>query len=499
MKQKLKESGIDIILCKENFKKKLKDRYRVKGHCFSNSKYKKEFDSIMAKILKKEIKQAHFSYNEKLKNLVKSFKSIKKDIFLIEQKDKENKRIMNQNKILKDYSRISYDKLYDKLIKFERAKKDNNKYVLQKSKIFSDKKDYSLDDELKEYIENNKKNAFNNNTLNKINLTKGIYECELKKYYKEFFTILFKKNHSLKFIKNSQSKIKKVLYNNIKYKKSDSNISSKILINGNNNINDLIDVERNITSNFGNHEKIKNLKSFSNKHINYKNKLIKNLTNESNIYNNYKSSKYVSTELSINTNKINSNSFNSKSSQKKASKNINTNYFNDNKTKKIYKSNFLLNKKSKLNNMRILSGMSTITKANNKSNYYNTISNCNNHYESQTKRKKNKVIYKPIYTANIRDFVNNYNRIKKINKENKIKRKENHLSKYADIEKAFDLKEDMLMFLLKDKYINSQFPKNYIKKPNKRKAFIKNLTEKIEILDNPFNKGLKMQTINFVE
>ena len=54
----------------------------------------------------------------------------------------------------------------------------------------------------------------------------------------------------------------------------------------------------------------------------------------------------------------------------------------------------------------------------------------------------------------------------------------------------------MMMFLLKDKYIQSQFPKTYIKKPDKRKLFLKKFNEKLQILENPYNKDLKSETIN---
>ena len=49
----------------------------------------------------------------------------------------------------------------------------------------------------------------------------------------------------------------------------------------------------------------------------------------------------------------------------------------------------------------------------------------------------------------------------------------------------------MKILLLKDKYLNCQFPKKYKKKPNKKKTFIENFIEKMEILDNPFNNRLK--------
>ena len=132
--------------------------------------------------------------------------------------------------------------------------------------------------------------------------------------------------------------------------------------------------------------------------------------------------------------------------------------------------------------------MTTITKTNNKSTNYNTISNFININKNNKNRVKScKVKYMPLYTAKITDFVNNYNRIKNTNKVTKLKRKENHWSTYADIEKDFNIKEEMMMFLLKDKYINSQFPQKRVKKPNQRKLFVKNLTEKLEILENPFN------------
>ena len=535
MKARLKRSELDIILSKENLKQKLKDRFRVRGCCFSNTKYKKEFDSINAQNMKKEIKQDHFSYNKKLKQLIANFKSIKNNIILIEQKDKENKRIINNSKLLTDNSRISYNNLYDKVFtlnkRFDRAKKINKQYILQKSKLNLEKKSYILDEELSEYKMNNINNKDSNkdyNILDKSHLNKKIneeYYNEIIKHYNDFFSILYKRNKSAKIIKNSQIKSKNIfdniLPNKKKYlscEKNDSNTLSYELLNKNNDINinfnysinNSSDIDKNTIDNektFKNHEKLLNLKSFSNKHINYKNKLIKNINNESNnIFKCDKSSKHISTELNSNFNKTNSNLFYSKSSKQnillKIFKNINsnkinynpinnTNFYNQNENK--HKKNFHINKKYSSNNLNPLSKITTFSKTNNAYNY-NTISNCNNIYKDKIKNIK--VIYKPIYTAKIVDFVKNYNRIKNKNKINKIKRKENHLFKYADIEKAFEIKEDMMMFLLKDKYIQSQFPKTYIKKPDKRKLFLKKFNEKLQILENPYNKDLKSETIN---
>jgi len=495
---------LDVISCKEKLKKKLKDRKRVKGYCFSYLKYKKEFDSLNAKKLKKKILQDHFSYNEKIKNLIKNFKSIKNDIILIDQRDKENKRVQNQSKLLTDKITMSYNKLYDTIytliLKFDRKKK-NNKYILQKSRINTDNVDYDLEDNLSEKKFNNMIKKFSNNFFNAINKTHfgTDYNSETIRQYKDFFNFIYKRNHSARII------------NNYKYKRAFNNMNNddeKKLINQNNNENSDINLSEinpsNNYSKFSNIEQIQKLKSMSNEHINFKNQLIKNIDTDTE--SNYKEKilKNTSIDLSINNGNKNTNNNHKNNIFLKSFKNINSinkkgyiynnNINNYNRTESTItpNNNSKFYKKYSVNNFRTFSRSTTLTKTNNKPNNYNTIPIYNNINDLPKKRiSSSKVKNMPIYTANIGDYYKNYNRIKSTNKMHLIKRKESHWTTYANIEKDFKIKEDMMMFLLKDKYMSSHFPKKYRMKPDKKKLFVNNLKKKLEFLENPFNKSRK--------
>ena len=136
-----KRFDTDINLCKKNLKKKLKDRNRVRGYCFSYLKYKKAFDSINAKNHKKELIQGNAVYNDKLKKLINNFKNIKNNIITIDLKDKENKRLINFSKLFKDKTVMSYDKIYDNISgvfnKFSRRKKKLVNLICQQVKSIS--------------------------------------------------------------------------------------------------------------------------------------------------------------------------------------------------------------------------------------------------------------------------------------------------------------------------------------------------------------------------
>lgn len=527
MKAKRKIYFDDIDLSKENLKKKLKDRHRIKGYLFSNIKFKKDFDSINAKNIKREIIKDHLYYNSKLKTLISNIKSIKNEIILIDQKDREKKRKINQAKLFNDKTKLSYDKIYEKLNKifnkYERTKKTNKQYNIQKSKLNIKKNDLALNDEYLEdkfnqmikLISNNKYNTLDINNIRK-RINPNYNTANIKIYNN-----IHKKYNSVKAFNNEESKNKEKLFkfllidknknnNQDKLKNSPNNILNELLIaknlKNNNNFDEsnIINSSENESMNnyykniIKKYEKSEYLKKISNKHINYKNRLLKNKTYESNYYNKGKSSSHASTELSLYTNNINSNSFNRKSNKInnlffESFKNINTSkkkYLYNKNNINIYNQAKMINENifnmNELNNEKISSQMTTLN--NNKSTNFNTISNYDNSNQINKKRIKScKVRHIPIYLANITDFIRNYNRIKNTNKKYYIKRKENHLSTYADIEKAFNIKEEMMMSLLKDKFQNSQFPKKRKKKPNHKKIFWKNFEEKLEFLDNPFN------------
>ena len=88
--------------------------------------------------------------------------------------------------------------------------------------------------------------------------------------------------------------------------------------------------------------------------------------------------------------------------------------------------------------------------------------------------KRDHVINKPIYTTNIKYFISNFKKIKDKIKNDKIKRKEAHLTTYNNIEKYSKIREDMLMLRLKMKYLKTRFPKNKTKIIDKRDLIAQN-------------------------
>lgn len=89
--------------------------------------------------------------------------------------------------------------------------------------------------------------------------------------------------------------------------------------------------------------------------------------------------------------------------------------------------------------------------------------------------KKVFVINKPIYYSNYKYFFDNFQKIKAKIKKNQLKRKEGHLTSYTNIEKYSKIREDMLMFRLKTKYLNTRFPKRPEKPIDKRKLLAQKL------------------------
>jgi hypothetical protein len=105
---------------------------------------------------------------------------------------------------------------------------------------------------------------------------------------------------------------------------------------------------------------------------------------------------------------------------------------------------------------------------------------------SAFKRSPNKVKNLPLYTTTIEDILNEYDRIKKRSKLTKIHYREAHLMTYKEIDNALKIKEDLLVFLLKQKFLNKQFPVKSYKSPNKRTIFIKKLKDNIDCIDRRY-------------
>ncbi len=121
----------------------------------------------------------------------------------------------------------------------------------------------------------------------------------------------------------------------------------------------------------------------------------------------------------------------------------------------------------------------------NESNWINSNNKKLNRNNSCFNRRKShlKVKNLPLYTTKISDLINEYNRIKKNSKKLKINYKEKHFSTYEEIDNIIKTKEDMLMFLLKQKYFNCRFPQKKIKSINPKIIFLNKMKEYIDLTE----------------
>ena len=509
-------SKIDFNFCKEHLKKRLKDRKRVKRICFSYSQ--DNHDSLDITKKKKKKNKPHFLYNDGIKKLIDNFKKIKEEILVIDQKDKAEKKIINQKKLFIDNDKMTFNQIYERIgsmYKSYNRTNIKNQYLLQKSKIFTDYNNKGNEFSSEKINKIVKKISFNfYNAVNKTDLGKKIneeYSIETIKKYKKFFNFLryYKRNQSEKKMNSNKLKYKNI-YKNLYGSNSKSNKKQEIIDNSNYNFTETLknskyknrinmDEKKNKTNiNVNEVYKTKNIsknypkfnkraKDFrANTHKEYKNKLVKRTDTQpiqymkDSIFSNFNNKN----NLNLHTSEVSSYKNSTKNLFLKSSKNlISYNYYNmlnvNDISPKIYKHigstknikfTDILSKEPPLKTLSLLSENNS--KSSIKHINYQTIPFYEITEENKKRRvKSSKVRNMPMYIAKISDFVKKYNDIKNKNQVIKLKRKENHLSAYSEIDKAFDIKEEMLMFLLKDKYINSQFPKNILSNQIKEKFF----------------------------
>ena len=213
---------------------------------------------------------------------------------------------------------------------------------------------------------------------------------------------------------------------------------------------------------------------------------------------------------------------NSSDSEKKPKKNLIRNILNSAYTSKKNKKNFfnqsientnstningvltpssnLNSDKSKndinenINNINITNDINCLSSKKNKS-YIEHFSlskfNLNKNFihinNSSKKQNSNKIKNFPIFTIKISDLIKGYNKIKKNSNKIKINYLKNYFPSKEDIDSMKQTKEDLLMFLLKRKFLENKFPSKKIKTNSKRKEFLKKLTNDVEFLDKPDN------------
>ena len=421
---------------KELFEKRLKDRNKKKGFCFSYDSPSPTFDH---------------SYIQKL--LYNTYYDISKKLF----KESTFRMAMDD-----------YKKLKINISSFEQKYKNSSKKKL-KPKNYSYKKiTYTnLNEIYKDFLRDKKKHIFNKNNIVKSKLKIDNINRNIRKN---------KVNAAMAKISLGSKKIKSKV--DIGQSKND---------NHENSYKKLIGTINTSRSKLKLRQKINNTNLFLNLIPKRKSFILDNNTNNAEHLGKFNNKKLIirtDNIYDVNNNNIN-NITNDKSIQKQKYINIYNNLNNEEKEKRN-------DSKQKLKiNERPLSYSRNKTKLNylynniiNSSNTKNNKSNKRFIKSAVRKRESFKIQNKPLYTSKIEDVLNEYNRIKINNKKTEIQYKESHYLTFREIENIMKTKEDLLIFELQQKFFKKQFPKPIIKKKNKKELFIKKLKDDVEFLDN---------------
>ena len=425
---------------KELFKKKLKDRNKSKGYSFSSNRSispfkQKKTISQKKKDFKKIIKE------KELKSAMGDYLELKHTIYSLEKENKIKKKINENKNFSKD--KINYSNLKELLNEFlrDKNKHTNNMNTITKSKI-------KLDN-VNRNIRVNRINSILSKVslhFNKVKTKVDVGQNEKEYNENSFNYLIVKLNESRKKlehkINNSRKKSKSFdikKFDNIEKLvekqytiKTNNNIEIK---NEYNNLNTIDENKKTISNN------ITNLKYFN---------LYNSIYNEEN--KNYRKKKIKLQKHNFNNIRDSiDNKIKKKLKERPLTFSRNRNIINEN----FNKNSFNIKNKTK-NEKRLL--------------------------KTENNKRKFKVKNLPLYTTKIEDIMNEYYKIKKKIKSTKIRYKENHIITYSQIDNIVKVKEDLLIFLLKQKYLNSHFPPKLIKKPNKREIFIQKFKDNFDLI-----------------
>ncbi len=460
---------------KELLKKKLKDRYKIKGCCFA---YNKNDSSIKRK--SKNKKSLLSPYEEQQKTIqenefrfaIEDYQKLKHNIYTFDWKI--NEEIKKDNKIrTKNFPRdkINFCNLQEMLTEFLRNKnKHDNMNSIIKSRINLDNVNRSIRENRINSILSKVSLHFNK-VKTKVNLGKNdIHSSDNN--YKELISILnesrkkLHKNSNIILGKKSIDNIEKL--KNRKYKINSNTIGNKNLDDIQNNINNIDNIP----------EKTRTINTYSEgrKYINYYNNCrekekykIKNNTIYANKIRN--KNKYIFDTINNSNSKCNNEddqNINNKfmgrafSHSRNSNSNINQNFISDSSNNNINNTIFNTNKKINKTSSR-----------------------------SAFKRSSFKVKNLPIYTTTIEDIINEYYKIKRKSNLKKINYRETHLMTFREIDKVIKIKEDLLVFLLQQKFLNNQFPIKATKRTNKKKIFIKKFKDNVDSIDRRYLDSLE--------
>ena len=533
---------------KKIYKEKMKDRHKINGIKFDYSKreVKKYLLSSNNEKSQEKLKKEH---EENL--LFQNYNKLKHQIFVREQKEKDISKIESNNKYSSNFNYTNIVKFMEKFLSLKNDKSKDNpfNYNLKKGKLVIENMNRNIKrnrihaslkkivlhftkvkSKLETRINENRKLYLSEEKAEKI---KNKIQTQRQRLSSRNYarsnnntnTILIesrldnnkRKNSSLILIINKKKKPQIDISNFNESSINKSNINNNLKLSSfrsSNNIN--INLRKNqksssmhLYSKVINSEDQKTKKENNSKYIlinieKFKKKNSYERSKESIIENdnkNFKNKKLALnssglthfSNITLNTKKTNYGYKSSVEPSEMLTDDYNT--IGSNLMKK-YKNNY-----AKKNNLKKSSSnrpqSCIIPKNKTKYNFNESHINNKNFIRSSSSVKRKsylKVIHKPLYTTNINDLIKEYDRIKKNIKKLKKNYEEKHFSTYKEIDHLLKIKEEMLMFLLKQKFFSSKFKP----KPNKfnrsKKEFINKMKDYVEILED---KPKDLYTIDF--
>ena len=432
---------------KELFQKKLKDRYKIRGYSFSNSKN----ISLLGK------KQRHnlLTHQEQLKKIKKenelkfameNYLELKHNIYSL---DKKQKTKIVPTKNFKN-EKINFSNLKEILNEFirDKNKHSDNRISITKSKLKLDNVNRGIKvNRINDIL--SKISLHFNKAKNKVDVGRNDRENH-ENNYKKLIEIL---NESRKkFEQRTITSRRKVLSLDKKRIKNNYNLDLKI--------------------------------NLDNKKDNY---TIDNRINT--LDNRYEYMKTLYTNINTNDNLNSKNNIDSNDDDEDASFIRNKSILNKFKYNGI-NNNYKSKKRNIKQNERPLSYSRNVNLMNDN---YNTIDSSLNNaknvkrlIKTDIKKKPFKVKNLPLYTTKIEDILNEYDRIKNKSKLTEIHYKEAHLATFKEIDNIVKIKEDLLIFLLREKFLKNKYPLRITKTPNKRKIFIKKFKDNVDSIDRKY-------------
>ena len=512
----------NIKFFKNLCKAKLEDRHRIKGISFSTNK--KEDNNLVLYKLKKNEEATTFELNEaNYLRCLKDYNQLKHEIYLKEQKDKKvitYEANLKEKIIKKD---INFTFLKETLYQFMRFKKSHNNYntnllknkdeikrankiaksnfinktmksVKRRFNTFTHRMDFGLsrNEEIlneKEYdniIEQISKSRLKHlKSFQMINTSPNMESPLLKNLQpKKSQNITFKVNPFISYFQeniqeNNLNKFRENQKNNYKHKtekqaeskmmkdfnnvcKTDSNANKAFIIN-----NQRQSVSgRGLSQDRNSLTFQKELENKRTKSSKYRTHILKNPIR----LNNYNKIQSLKTNIfGIKEKENEKDSYYSITSESDQS-NININ----GEKNQSYENSLINFERIKKNN---------VMKEKRNPAYWNT----NIKRLKTAGNRIHRVINKPLYISKISDFIKEYKRIKSVSKSAKKRMKEEHFTTFENIDKISKIKEDLLMFILKVKFLNCKFPQKKTKKISKKELFIKKLENYLNIIDNPYS------------